>query len=156
MDNKYELILTILNRGFSDLVMDSARAVGATGGTIVTARGTGTKEVERLFGITVSQEKELVLILTLKENRNAIMNAICQSAGLNTQGKGITFSLPVDDIFGVSFGINNGETVQTERENESMPSLDAADTESSKKTETLPADYEEKAENAVTTDENNG
>ncbi len=156
MDNKYELILTILNRGFSDLVMDSARAVGATGGTIVTARGTGTKEVERLFGITVSQEKELVLILTLKENRNAIMNAICQSAGLNTQGKGITFSLPVDDIFGVSFGINNGETVQTEEKNESIPSSDAADTESSKKTETLPADCEEKAENAVTTDENNG
>lgn len=148
MDNKYELILTILNRGFSDLVMDSARAVGATGGTIVTARGTGTKEVERLFGITVSQEKELVLILTLKENRNAIMNAICKSAGLNTQGKGITFSLPVDDIFGVSFGIK-GETVE---ENAVPTNENVAETE---KTEEKPAETEAKAETEPTEKENN-
>lgn len=153
MDNKYELILTILNRGFSDLVMDSARAVGATGGTIVTARGTGTKEVERLFGITVSQEKELVLILTLKENRNAIMNAICKSVGLNTQGKGITFSLPVDDIFGVSFGIK-GETVEENAENEqtAQTNENVAETE---KTEEMPAETEVKAEKEPSEKENN-
>lgn len=105
MDNKYELIFTILNRGFSDLAMDSARQSGATGGTIITARGTGAKEVEKLFGLTISQEKEIILILTPKEKRNDIMSAICKSAGLNTQGKGIAFSLPVDDVLGVSFGI---------------------------------------------------
>lgn len=105
MDNKYELIFTILNRGFSDLAMDSARQSGATGGTIITARGTGAKEVEKLFGLTISQEKEIILILTPKEKRNDIMSAICKSAGLNTQGKGIAFSLPVDDVLGVSLGI---------------------------------------------------
>ena len=107
MNENYELIFTILNRGFSDLVMDSARQSGATGGTIITARGTSSKEIENLFGITVSQEMEIILILTSKEKRNDIMSAICRSAGLNTQGKGITFSLPVNDVFGVSFGINH-------------------------------------------------
>ena len=106
---EYEIIFTILNRGFSDLVMDSARESGATGGTIITARGTGAKEVQRLFGLTISQEKEIILILTTKDKRNDIMSAICRSAGLNTQGKGITFSLPVSDVLGVSLGINNPE-----------------------------------------------
>ena len=106
---EYEIIFTILNRGFSDLVMDSARESGATGGTIITARGTGAKEVQRLFGLTISQEKEIILILTPKDKRNGIMSAICRSAGLNTQGKGITFSLPVSDVLGVSLGINNPE-----------------------------------------------
>ena len=107
---EYEIIFTILNRGFSDLVMDSARASGATGGTIITARGTGAKEVQRLFGLTISQEKEIILILTTKDKRNDIMTAICHSAGLNTQGKGISFSLPVTDVLGVSLGINKPET----------------------------------------------
>lgn len=111
---EYEVIITILNRGFSDLVMDSARASGATGGTIVTARGTGAKEVQRLLGLTISQEKEIVLILTTKEQRNAIMTSIVRSAGLNTQGKGITFSLPVTDVLGVSLGINNLEKDSSE------------------------------------------
>lgn len=106
MDNKFEIVFTILNRGFSDLVMDSARKEGATGGTIITARGTASKEVERMFGLTISQEKEIIMILTTKENKNRIMTAICRSAGLNTQGKGITFSLPVDDVLGVSLGIS--------------------------------------------------
>ena len=86
--------------------MDAAREKGATGGTIVTARGTAAKELEKSFGFTVTQEKELILILTTKEKKNDIMTAICKSAGLNTQGKGITFSLPVDDVLGVSLGIN--------------------------------------------------
>ena len=107
---EYEIIFTILNRGFSDLVMDSARASGATGGTIITARGTGAKEVQRLLGLTISQEKEIILILTTKDKRNDIMTAICHSAGLNTQGKGISFSLPVTDVLGVSLGINKPET----------------------------------------------
>ena len=104
---QYEVIITILNRGFSDLVMDAAREQGAKGGTILTARGTAAKKLETSFGFAVSQEKEIILILTTKEEKNAIMTAICKSAGLNTQGKGITFSLPVDEVLGVSLGINN-------------------------------------------------
>lgn len=105
----YELILTILNRGFSDAAMDSARKSGATGGTIITARGAGAKEAEKLLGIRISQEKEIILILTPKDRRTEIMSAICKSAGLNTRGRGITFSLPVSDVLGVSMGFDRAE-----------------------------------------------
>lgn len=148
---EYEVIVTILNRGFSDLVMDSARASGAKGGTIITARGTGTKEVQRLFGLTISQEKEIILILTPKEQRNAIMSAICRSAGLNTQGKGITFSLPVSDVLGVSFGFNNPEkTDESPKQKADAPQENTV--ESALKT-TEPEQKESSAETSEKTDE---
>lgn len=118
MEQKYELIFTILNRGFSDVVMDGARQSGATGGTIITARGTASKETEKLLGLTISYEKEIVLILAPKEKRNNIMTAICKCAGLNTEGKGITFSMPVDDVMGITLGINNNIE---ENKNEVVP-----------------------------------
>ncbi len=101
MDNKFELIVAIINRGFSDLVMDSARASGATGGTILNARGTVVDKAQTIMGISIQPEKEVVLILTKAEKRDEIMAAICKSAGLNTLGKGIVFSLLVEDVLGV-------------------------------------------------------
>ena len=41
----FDLILCIINTGFSDLVMNAAKSEGARGGTIVHARGTGNKEI---------------------------------------------------------------------------------------------------------------
>lgn len=98
----YELILTIVNRGFADLVMDAAKKAGASGGTIVHARGTGIHEAEKFFGIIVQPEKELVLILAAREEKNAIMASICTNAELKDVGKGICFSLPVDQVVGLT------------------------------------------------------
>lgn len=98
---EFELVITIVNRGFSGEVMDAAKAAGATGGTVLYARGTGIHEAEQFFGITIQPEKEVVLILTKHETRNAIMKAICKGAGLTTEGHGLSFSLPVDDVMGI-------------------------------------------------------
>ena len=57
----HDLILTIVERGYADDVMDAAKAAGARGGTILHARGTGSKEAEKFFGIIVQPEKELIL-----------------------------------------------------------------------------------------------
>ncbi len=99
---KYDLILTIVNRGFADEVMSAAKKAGAFGGTVINARGTGTHELQEFFGALIQPEKELVLILTQKEKRNEIMTAICKYAGLNKEGMGISFSLPVDAVAGIS------------------------------------------------------
>ena len=104
MENKYthEAILCIVNDGFSEMVMDAAKKVGARGGTIINARGTAGKEAENFFGISVQEEKEIVLILTEKDNRNAILSAIYDEVGLNSAGQGIAFSLPVDGVVGLT------------------------------------------------------
>lgn len=98
---KYDLIITIVNRGFADEVMSAAKKVGAFGGTIINARGTGSNELKEFFGAIIQPEKELVLILTQKEKRNEIMTAICKYAGLDKEGMGISFSLPVDAVAGI-------------------------------------------------------
>lgn len=99
---EFELIVTIVNRGFADEVMDAAREAGATGGTVLYARGTGTREAEKFFGITIQPEKEVVLVLSNKEQRNAIMKAVCAHVGLNSAGHGISFSLPVEEVVGAA------------------------------------------------------
>ena len=104
MENKYthEAILCIVNDGFSEAVMDAAKKVGARGGTVINARGTAGKEAENFFGISVQEEKEIVLILAEKDKRDAILSALYDEVGLNGAGQGIAFSLPVDGVVGLT------------------------------------------------------
>ncbi len=98
----FSLVLTIVNRGHADDVMDPAREAGAKGGTVLYARGAGIHETETFFGISIRPEKELVMILVPEDRRAAVMQAIVKSAGLDTEGHGITFSLPVDEVAGIA------------------------------------------------------
>jgi len=99
---EYELIMTIVTKGNFVEVMDAAKAAGATGGTLVHARGLGTEEAARFLGITIQPEKDLVMIIAPKKDKQAIMQAIMKKAGLATDGKGISFSLPVDSVVGIA------------------------------------------------------
>ncbi len=101
MEYTHEMILSIVNTGFTDSVMDAARGAGARGGTVMSARGTAGKEAEKLFGISIQPEKELVLILVTREIRDDVLHAIYKSAGLGTPAQGISFALPVDAVAGM-------------------------------------------------------
>lgn len=101
MEN-YELILVIIAKGYSDVVMQAARKAGATGGTVISARGLSSEEAEKFFGITIQPEKEIVFILVPQAIRTDVMREVCAEAGLNTQGRGIAFSLPVCDALGLN------------------------------------------------------
>jgi nitrogen regulatory protein PII len=98
---QYDCVLTIVSRGFADQVVDAAREAGAHGGTVFFARGTGIHEIEKFFSISIQPEKELVLNVVDRNNAPAVMDAIVAAAGLGTEGRGLTFSLPIDDIVGI-------------------------------------------------------
>ena len=100
-EKKCDLIVVIVNNGFSELVMQAAKEKGATGGTVIHGRGTGTDEAEKFFGITITPEKEMVLILVESSLKADIMKEVCKRAGLSTPGHGISFSLPVDGVVGI-------------------------------------------------------
>jgi hypothetical protein len=104
MTNKFshDLIISIVNQGFSDELMNTAREAGATGGTVIHSRGTAHSGAVKFFGVSVQDEKELILILTTRKMKAAIMQAICQAHGLNSSAQGIVFSVPVDSIMGLS------------------------------------------------------
>jgi len=98
---QYEVIVVIVNEGHSDKVMDAARDAGARGGTIAHARGSGTKDIEKKYGIVITPSKEMLYILVNENIRDKVMEAINTAAGLDTLGQGIIFSLPVDNVSGV-------------------------------------------------------
>ena len=104
MTDKYshDLIVSIVNQGYSDELMDTARAAGATGGTVINTRGAAHQGAVKFFGISVQDEKEMIFILSGREKRVPIMQAICEAHGLNSKARGIVFSLPVDNVMGLS------------------------------------------------------
>jgi nitrogen regulatory protein PII len=100
--SKHEMIMCIVNAGFSETVMEAAKSAGARGGTILNGRGTANKEAESFFHIAIQPEKEVVMILVDKEIKDAVLHALYQKAGLDTMGQGIAFSLPVDEVVGLT------------------------------------------------------
>ena len=103
-DTTMELLIIISNQGHNDLVMDAARGAGAYGGTVLHARGTGVNRAELFFGISLASEKDVTLIVTQKSQKNAIMQAVMQKAGMETPAQSIVFSLPVTDAAGLNTG----------------------------------------------------
>ena len=101
-NSNYQMVICIVNAGFSSVVMDAAREVGARGGTVIHGRGTANREAEKIFQIVVQPDKEIVMILVKNEIKDAVLTAIHQKAGLETDGQGIAFSMPVDRTVGIS------------------------------------------------------
>ena len=100
-DTEYELIIVIANQGYNNLVMDAAREVGAGGGTVLHAKGTGMEKAEKFLGVSIAAEKEMIFIVTKKKDKNAIMKAIMEQAGMQSKAKSIVFSLPVTSTAGM-------------------------------------------------------
>ena len=104
MDKKFthEAIFCIVNSGYSEAVMDTAKKIGANGGTVLNARGTANKDAESFFGITIQPEKEIVMIVVPASLKEKLLSALYDDVGLNSAGQGIAFSLPVDGTVGLS------------------------------------------------------
>lgn len=100
-DTKYELLVTISNQGYTDLIMDAARKVHAAGGTVIHAKGTGIERAEKFLGVSLVKEKEMVFIVVRRELRDNIMTAILEEAGLRSKAQAICFSLPVSSVAGM-------------------------------------------------------
>jgi nitrogen regulatory protein PII len=100
--HSHDLIISIVNQGFSDELMNTAKEAGATGGTVIHSRGMAHRGAVKVFGVSVQDEKELILILTACEKKAAIMQAICEAHGLNSDAQGIVFSVPVDNVMGLN------------------------------------------------------
>ncbi len=100
-DTMHELIVVIANQGYTELAMDAARGAGAYGGTVIHAKGTGMEQAEKFMGVSLASEKEIIFIVAKSEQKNDIMKAVMEQAGLQSKAKSIVFSLPVTDTAGL-------------------------------------------------------
>ena len=98
----HSLIVAVVRAGFSGTVMEAARAAGASGGTVLHGRGIGSREAEEFFGITIQPEKEILMILVPRQDKQPILKAICNKV-LQSTGEHVTaFALPVTDVMGLT------------------------------------------------------
>lgn len=95
------LIYTIVSEGYYEDVMAAAKKAGAQGGTLIKGRGMQAKEATKILGISIDPEKEIVLIIVDNDIKIKVMEAINKKVGLNTDGKGICFSIPIDSVIGL-------------------------------------------------------
>ena len=100
--DNHEVIFAIVNSGFAEDVMDIAREQGVRGGTILNARGVVREEAAAFFGITLHQEKEILMMVVEKDIRDNVLNSIYKEMGMAKKAKGIAFSLPVSDVAGLA------------------------------------------------------
>ena len=100
-ETKHELIVAIANYGYNTQVMKAAEKGGATGGTVLHGKGVGMKRAEQFLGVSLVSEKEVILIVAKAEQKNAIMGAIMEHAGITSKAGTIVFSLPVTSTAGL-------------------------------------------------------
>lgn len=98
---EYEMIFTIVERGLAEEVVDAAVSAGASGGTIINARGCGTHEHSTFFAMSLEPEKEIVMIIIEKAKTDDVVNAIKNAVHVDEPGKGILFTMDVNRASGL-------------------------------------------------------
>jgi nitrogen regulatory protein PII len=96
------LIVSIVQKGWGSTVLEASVKAGARGGTVLMGRGAGINEQEKIFGMAIEPEKEIILTVAYSGQVERILDEIVKAAGLNETGKGIAFVLPVEQIVGIA------------------------------------------------------
>lgn len=99
---KYEVVFCIVNEGYSEAVMNSAREVGVMGGTVLHASGTANPQAERFFGVTIEPNKEIVMMVIDSKIKEQVLHNLYRDVGLKTEGQGIAFTMPIGDVVGLT------------------------------------------------------
>ncbi len=98
---EYEMIICLVNAGYSDAVMNAARKEGVSGGTVIHARGTANKEAEETFKITIQPDKDMVMMIVPAKIKDNVLRSLYENVGLDSDGQGIAFSMPVSKAVGI-------------------------------------------------------
>ncbi len=104
---RFKLILTFVKPNISDIVVDAMKKAGATGATIIPARGTGIHEAKTFFGLTIEDRTEIILFLVEEHVVEKFMKVISKAGKFNLPGTGIAFVLPVEHIAGLESQMKN-------------------------------------------------
>lgn len=96
------LILVVVNQGYTEEVMNTARAAGARGGTVLRSRWAGEGEATSLYGVALQEEVEMILIVTTAEKRNVIMETIQKKHGRESEAGAVICSIGLEDTVRLS------------------------------------------------------
>ena len=98
---RFKLILSSVKADITDRIVDAAKGAGATGATIIPARGTGIKEAKTFFGLSLEAQTDIVMLLVEEHLVVKIMDTIKKAGKFHKPGTGIAFAIPVEHVVGL-------------------------------------------------------
>lgn len=110
--NKSSLIVSIVRKGWGSTVLQASMQAGARGGTVLFGRGAGINEQEKIFGVSIEPEKEILLTVVRSDLVDRVLDEIVRAAELNETGKGIAFVVPIEKLVGVAHFMKQGQAPQ--------------------------------------------
>jgi nitrogen regulatory protein PII len=98
---RFKIVFAPVKTHKTDPIVDAAKAAGATGATIIPARGTGMGEAKTIFGLTLEDQTDIVMFLLEEHLVKTILEAIKVAGEFDKPGTGIAFVLPVEQVIGL-------------------------------------------------------
>lgn len=104
---RFKLIVMTIRADLSDSIIAAARKVGATGATIIPARGTGINIAKTFFGLTMDIQRDVVFLLVDEHLVKSILKTVKKVGSFHQPGTGIAFVLDVEKALGLASQIPN-------------------------------------------------
>lgn len=98
---RFKIILASVKADISDKIVDAGKKAGATGATIIPARGTGIHEAKTFFGLSLEAQTDIIMFLVEEHIVKDIMDGIGTAGEFHKPGTGIAFVLPVEQVIGL-------------------------------------------------------
>jgi len=98
---EFKLIISLVKTGETDKVVNAAKAAGATGATIIPARGTGIHEAKTFFGLTLEAQTDVIFFLLEKRMVESVLSAVYEAGRFQDPGTGIAFVIDVEHTVGL-------------------------------------------------------
>jgi nitrogen regulatory protein PII len=102
----FKIVFAPVKTHKTDAIVDAAKSAGATGATIIPARGTGMHEAKTFFGLTLEDQTDIVMFLLEEHLVKPVLNAIKKAGDFNKPGTGIAFVLPIEQVIGLESQID--------------------------------------------------
>lgn len=98
---RFKIILASVKPALTDKIVDAAKDAGATGATIIPARGTGIHEAKTFFGLSLEAQTDIIMFLLEESMVGKILKVIGKTGKFDKPGTGIAFVMPVDQVIGL-------------------------------------------------------
>lgn len=100
---RFKLLLVFVEDDKTEKVIEAAREAGATGCTIINnARGEGIDAKKSFFGLTLTTQRDVLLLLVEEHLSRAILEHIGEIGGFDEEpGTGLAIQVDVEDAVGL-------------------------------------------------------
>ena len=98
---RFKLIMALVKPDITDKVVDAMKKAGATGATIIPARGTGIHEAKSFFGLTIEDQTEIIIFLVEEHVEEKFMGVIEKAGQFQKPGTGIAYVIPIEHAAGL-------------------------------------------------------